>query len=165
MLTIRTILCPTDFSEPSRPAFDLACALARDYGAELVVAHVTPPPLAIGSGDVLMAPPLSDTTELRSQLEQIRPADPRVTVRHRLIADHPMAMGSEAEGILAAAAEEKADLIVMGTHGRGGLSRLLMGSVAEHVLRKAPCPVLTVKAPVPAALQPDNAGSQDEGLR
>jgi nucleotide-binding universal stress UspA family protein len=65
-------------------------------------------------------------------------------------------MNSEAEGILAAAADEQADLIVMGTHGRGGLSRLLMGSVAEHVLRKAPCPVLTVKAP-PA----DHGGSPE----
>lgn len=165
MLTIRTVLCPTDFSEASRPAFDLACALARDYGAGLVVAHVTPPPLTIGSGGVPMASPLADATELQSRLEQVRPADPRVAVRHRLVTGHPLAVGSEAEGILAVAAEEKADLIVMGTHGRGGLSRLLMGSVAEHVLRKAPCPVLTVKAPLPADLKPDNAGSQSEGLR
>jgi nucleotide-binding universal stress UspA family protein len=157
MLTIRTILCPTDFSEPSRPAFDLACALARDYGAELVVAHVMPPPLTIGSGGVLMAPPLTDATELRSRLEQVRPADPGVAVRHRLTAGHPLSTSAEAEGILAVAAEEKADLIVMGTHGRGGLSRLLTGSVAEAVLRKAPCPVLTVKAPLPA----DRGGSPE----
>lgn len=150
MLAIRTILFPTDFSEPSRTAFDLACALARDYGAELVVAHVVPPPLPLGSGGVPMVPAVADDADLRARLEAVRPADPRVAVRHRLVVGHPLAMDSEAEGILAVTAEEKADLIVMGTHGRSGLSRLLMGSVAEHVLRKAPCPVLTMKCPSPA---------------
>jgi nucleotide-binding universal stress UspA family protein len=147
MLAIRTILFPTDFSEPSRLAFDLACALARDYGAELVVAHVVPPPLSLGSGGVPMVPAAADDADLRARLEAVRPDDSRVAVRHKLAVGHPLAMNSEAEGILAAAADEQADLIVMGTHGRGGLSRLLTGSVAEHVLRKAPCPVLTVKAP------------------
>jgi nucleotide-binding universal stress UspA family protein len=82
-------------------------------------------------------------------LEQIRPADPRLEVRHRL------AEGDPAEEILRAAEEEGADLIVMGTHGRGGLSRLLMGSVAEAVMRKALCPVLTVRGPIPAEGAPE----------
>jgi len=144
VLPIHTILHPTDFSEQSRPAFDLACSLARDYGATLVVAHVAPPPLALPTEGVVLGPVFEDTAELRARLEQVRPADPRVAVRHRLT------IGPPAEEILAAAEEEKADLIVMGTHGRGGLSRVLMGSVAEAVLRKAPCPVLTVRVPLPA---------------
>jgi nucleotide-binding universal stress UspA family protein len=145
VLTVRTILHPTDFSEHSRPAFELACSLARDHGAELVVLHVAPPPLSLGSGGIPMAPVHEDLAELRARLEQVRPADDRVGFRHRL------AEGAAAAEILAAAADEQADLIVMGTHGRGGLSRLLMGSVAEAVVRKADCPVLTVKAPPPAS--------------
>jgi nucleotide-binding universal stress UspA family protein len=147
MLTIRRILHPTDFSESSRPAFELACALARDYGAELVVLHVAPPALSLGSGGLPMAPTVGGDEDAKARLEQIRPTDPKVAVRHRLVG------GPEVEVIRAVAAEEKADLIVMGTHGRGGLSRLLMGSVAEAVLRDAPCPVLTVKAPPTSTAQ------------
>jgi nucleotide-binding universal stress UspA family protein len=138
---IRTILYPTDFSDRSRPAFELACSLARDHGAEVVVLHVAPLPLLMPMNGVLVPTPVDQAECARPQLEQVRPADPRVKVVHRL------AEGSPADEILAAATDLPADLIVMGTHGRGGLSRVLMGSVAETVLRKAPCPVLTVKAP------------------
>jgi nucleotide-binding universal stress UspA family protein len=141
MLPVRTILHPADFSECSRPAFELACALARDYGARLVVIHVAQLPLLMPEGGVLVPSPVDEAEGARVRLEQVRPADSRVGVRHRL------AEGDPAEEILKVAEEEQADLIVMGTHGRGGLSRLLMGSVAEGVLRQAPCPVLTVRAP------------------
>lgn len=145
MLPVRTILHPTDFSERSRTAFDLACALARDYGAELVVLHVAELTSLIPMNGMLVPTPVGDAEQFRPKLEQVRPADPRVRVRHRL------AEGEPGEEILAAAAAEKADLVVMGTHGRSGLAHLLTGSVAEAVLRKARCPVLTVKAPVSAA--------------
>ncbi len=140
MVPIRTIFHPTDYSESSAAAFDLASALARDYGATLVVAHAAPPPLVLPTDGVALPPILDDPETLQARLDQVRPADSRIAVRHRLL------FGDAAGAILDAAAEEKADLIVMGTHGRSGVSRLLLGSVAEHVLRHAVCPVLTVRS-------------------
>jgi nucleotide-binding universal stress UspA family protein len=146
VLAIRRILHPTDFSDLSRPAFELACSLARDFGAELVVLHVAQLPLLTPVDGVLVPTPVDEAEYARGRLERVRPSDPRLAVAHRL------AEGDPAEEILRAAGDLPADLIVMGTHGRGGLSRLLMGSTAEGVMRKAPCPVLTVKAPLPAGL-------------
>jgi nucleotide-binding universal stress UspA family protein len=143
MLAIKTILHPTDFSERSDFAFRLACALARDYGARLVILHVAEPPAAVAAEGVLMLPPTIDLEPLRARLQQLRPEDPKIMVEHCLV------QGGAAEEILQVAQERKCDLIVMGTHGRTGLGRLLMGSVAEQVVRKASCPVLTVKTPQP----------------
>jgi nucleotide-binding universal stress UspA family protein len=141
MIAVSVILHPTDFSGPSRDAFDLACSLARDHGARVVVLHVLPVLLYGDLGPVLPPP----TEELEQALRELRPADPGVEVEYRLT------QGEPAREILAEARDCGCDLIVMGTHGRTGLGRLLMGSVAEQVVRKAPCPVLTVKAPLPAA--------------
>ena len=143
MLAIRTILHPTDFSERSEFAFRLACSLARDYGARLTVLHVTEPAMAVTCDGVLMFPPAVDVLPLRERLQQLRPPDPKVQVEHRVVE------GNAAIEILRVAEETKCDMIVLGTHGRTGLGRLLMGSVAEQVLRRASCPVLTVKAPFP----------------
>ena len=88
-----------------------------------------------------MLPATIDLEPLRERLQQLRPEDPKILVEHRLV------QGGGAEEILQVAQERKCDLIVMGTHGRTGLGRLLMGSVAEQVVRKAACPVLTVKTP------------------
>ena len=145
MFPIRKIVHPTDFSERSAPAFATACALARDYGADLLVVHVLPPALVVapnGAATVLDQP--ADLDEARRQLAQITAPDPHIAVGHRL------AQGNPAEEILKIAQSLPADLVVLGTHGWTGLARLLMGSVAETVMRKAPCPVLTVKAPFPA---------------
>ena len=141
MLPIRTILHPTDFSEYSGYAFRLACALARDYGARLVVLHVAAPPVVVYGEGVLPPAPEDYQERLRGQLQQVVSPDPKVPVEHRLVE------GDAVTEILRLAEETKCDLIVMGTHGRTGLGRLLMGSVAEQVVRKAPCPVLTVKTP------------------
>ena len=143
MLAIRTILHPTDFSERSEFAFRLACLLARDYGARLTVLHVAEPAITIGGEGVLMLPLAVDVQPLRERLQQLRPPDPKVQVEHRLVE------GDAATEILRVAEETKCDMIVLGTHGRTGLGRLLMGSVAEQVVRKALCPVLTVKTPLP----------------
>lgn len=150
MLAIRRILHPTDFSDLSRPAFELACSLARDYGAELVVCHVCPLPVVGVVDGITVDLPTGWREQSQARLEQVRPADSRVAVAHR------MADGDAVREIVKAAGDVKADLIVMGTHGRGGLSRVLMGSTAEGVMRKAPCPVLTVKTPLPdePALEP-----------
>lgn len=141
MLPVHTVLHPTDFSGHSAPAFEVACALARDYAAQLVIAHVSLPPVqAIGDG-MIVDLPSGWEEEARARLEAVRPTDPGVRFSHRLV------IGDEADEIVRLAGDARADLIVMGTHGRGGLARLLLGSVAEHVMRTAPCPVLTVRQP------------------
>jgi nucleotide-binding universal stress UspA family protein len=156
MLTIKTILHPTDFSPGSKFAFRLACSLARDYDARLVVLHVGAPPPAI-IGEVLVAPPpLEDYEEaLRQQLTRLRPKDPKVRVEHRLV------IGDAAAEIVREAGAVKADVIVLGTVGRTGLARVFLGSAAEQVVRKAPCPVVTVKAP--AATKRPSGDSRPEG--
>jgi nucleotide-binding universal stress UspA family protein len=145
MLPIRTVLHPTDFSPQSDAAFQVACALARDHGAQLVLLHVKPPDIVYGEGFVLPPDFEAERRALTEQLEAMRPSDSALSVWRVL---HE---GSPTEEILRAAQEVHCELIVMGTHGRTGVGRLLMGSVAEAVLRRAPCPVLTIKAPFPAA--------------
>jgi nucleotide-binding universal stress UspA family protein len=149
MLTINTILYPTDFSERSAYALQLATSLARDHGARLIVLNVVPPP-AVAYGEVITG--LGDAEykeQMRQNLERLRVPDPAVKVDYRLEEGDPV------RTILDVAAETKADLIVMGTHGRTGLGRLLLGSVAEQVLRNARCPVLAVKAPFPESTAGD----------
>jgi nucleotide-binding universal stress UspA family protein len=142
MLSIHKILHPTDFSALSEAAFHVACALARDYQATLVVAHVCVPPTMYGEG--MLVPSWEELQEqMRDRLSRLRAPDDRVNLVHRIEKGEPV------EEILRLAASLPADLIVMGTHGRRGLRRLLMGSVAEDVVRKAFCPVLTVRAPIP----------------
>jgi nucleotide-binding universal stress UspA family protein len=141
MLPIHTVLHPTDFSSHSEFAAGLAGALARDYGARLVFLHVAkPPPVFTGEG---MLP--VDLEEIRAEgaarLNEL--PGPRGDVR----AERRLEVGDPATEILRVADELSADLIVMGTHGRTGLGRLLMGSVAEQVVRRAACPVLTVSRP------------------
>jgi nucleotide-binding universal stress UspA family protein len=143
MLAIKTILHPTDFSERAAFAFRLACSLARDYGAQLVVLHVAEPPMAFAGEGVLMLPTAVDMQQLRERLQQLRSLDPKIQV------DHLLVEGVAATEILRVAEETKCDVIVIGTHGRTGLGRLLMGSVAEQVVRRAPCPVVTAKTPLP----------------
>jgi nucleotide-binding universal stress UspA family protein len=138
MLPVQRILHPTDYSDCSRAAFATAAGLARSLGAELVVVHVMPPVEVIPLHAGALAYPHGDRNQARAMLERI--IDPSITVRHVLTEGNPT------DEILKIAMSESADLIVMGTHGWTGLNRFLIGSVAEHVLRKAPCPVLTVKA-------------------
>jgi nucleotide-binding universal stress UspA family protein len=142
MLPIQTILHPTDFSDRSDYAFRLACSLARDHGAHLIVLHVAEPPLPLYAEGAMIPPVSEDPVKLgQKKLGMIRAPDAKVAIDHRLTE------GEAAPEIVRVARETKADLIVMGTHGRTGLGRLLVGSVAEEVLRKAPCPVLTTRMP------------------
>ncbi|HKA55947.1 MAG TPA: universal stress protein [Candidatus Binatia bacterium] len=144
MFPIRTILHPTDFSPQSEQAYRAARILARDCNARLIVVHVlTPPPLRTAR-EKERGPEASDT-----QLRDLR------TKLRGLSHTYKILQGRPAAEIVAAAKNIGADLIVMGTHGRSGLTRALLGSVAESVLRKAPCPVLTVKHSAgPAAQTP-----------
>jgi nucleotide-binding universal stress UspA family protein len=136
---VRTILIPTDFSSSSRQALEVATSLAQEHRAKLVIVHVMEPPTIYGEGELVASFDDSDVEEARQQLEAVVPADGSLPCEHKLMRGHA------AEDILRAAETSGADLIVMGTHGRTGLTHLLMGSVAENIVRKARCPVLTVK--------------------
>jgi nucleotide-binding universal stress UspA family protein len=146
MLPIKTILYPTDFSPPSDYAFQVACSLARDYGAKLVVLHVDMPPVTIGEV-ISYQEPQAYKEKLWDEFRRLQASEPGI---RDLRLETKLAEGNPAKEILATANEIKPELIVMGTHGRTGLGRLLMGSVAEEVVRKSPFPVLTVKTPIPA---------------
>jgi nucleotide-binding universal stress UspA family protein len=137
MLAIRTILHPTDFSESAEAAFSVAGMLATAHKARLIVLHVYPLPISRGEG--IDYP--SDQVELWRLLDRYHAPDPDIEVEGRLV------QGSPPDEIVRQAEEEGCDLIVMGTQGRTGLARLLMGSVAEKVMRGAHCPVLTVRIP------------------
>jgi nucleotide-binding universal stress UspA family protein len=147
MKPVQCILHPTDFSPRSRYSFRYACLLARELGARLVVLHVVPPPPVAMQGEMIAYLPPSDrqNDELRDKLQEFRSEEPTVAIEHFL------EEGDPASVILQVAQTTPCDLIVMGTHGRTGLARLLMGSVAEAVVRKAPCAVLTVKVPTEKA--------------
>jgi nucleotide-binding universal stress UspA family protein len=140
-MNVKTILLPVDFSTCDEAALATATSLARDSGATLLILHVEEPPLAYGTGDLYYGQPDPSSEELRRMLEQVKPKDPPVRFQHRLTT------GGPADAIVRTAEVEDVDLIVMSTHGRTGVSRLLMGSVAEAVVRRATCPVLTVKLP------------------
>jgi nucleotide-binding universal stress UspA family protein len=140
MFHVECILFPTDFSAYSDDAFEVARALAREFQARLVVLHVAPPMVVVFGEGVLPAEPTPHPEALKERLQQVYTAEPPVRIEHRLTE------GEAAPEILRMADEVGCDLIVMGTHGRTGLQRMVMGSVAEQVVRKAKCPVLTVKS-------------------
>jgi nucleotide-binding universal stress UspA family protein len=143
MAAIARILCPIDFSDFSRRALDHAVALARWYGASVTALHVHQPPLPTNTALAPLAPveqvPLSpiDLDLVRRHVAAFVPHG------HAAVPIEPRAAeGDPAHEILAEAAS--ADLIVMGTQGRSGVERFVLGSVAERVLRKAPCSVMTI---------------------
>ena len=146
MTAFRRILHPTDFSRASAPALRRAVALARACQAPLVLLHVmTPPSPFIGEDtlpssyvDLLILARRSAKRRLAAALTRVR----RKRVRARAV----FAEGLPVDEILRVARRTRADLIVMGTHGRTGVSRVFMGSVAERVVRESRCPVLTVRA-------------------
>ena len=138
-MKLQRILVPIDFSTGSDTSLALATSLARDTGATLILAHVEIVPLSAAGGEYLYAIPEPPTEELLAKLNKVNPPDSNVAVERRLLAGDP------AEAIIRLAETENVDMIVMGTHGRRGLRRVLMGSVAEVVVRTAKCPVLTVK--------------------
>lgn len=149
IMNIEKLLFPTDFSSYNDAAFHYAQSLAAETGALLYIAHVDElndlNPQTAGT-NYLYALPLggNDRREIRERLRSIRPTLDGVVCKHRYF------RGSPAEEILQFAEQEGIDLIVMGSHGRTGLSRLLMGSIAEGVMRRASCPVLVVKQPATA---------------
>jgi len=140
MIHVSNILYATDFSAYSNQAYFHAVALAEKYGAHLRIVYVHAP------DDSTEADSEAARRHWRGQLEQIRPLNSNIPVEHVFLEGDP------ADELIRYATDARIDLIVMGTHGRSGLERLLMGSVAEEVLRGAPCSVLVVKMPKQAAV-------------
>ena len=154
-IRIRKILCPVDFSPNSDHAVKYALAFATAHDAELLLVHVmelppypamdypVAPQFAAGEEDRIRK---ASTGQLEALTDQLREQHGRINWR--------LAKGYPFPEIVRLAREEEVDLIVIGTHGRTGLAHVLLGSVAEKVVRKAPCPVLTVKHPEHEFLMP-----------
>ncbi|HVA78786.1 MAG TPA: universal stress protein [Candidatus Binataceae bacterium] len=142
------ILCPVDFDQNSLLALKLAIDLARERKATLYLLHVVPLP----PGPEVALPFGKMEADARARLETIA----RENVGGRLRYEVDIMMGDPGLEVLQVAKRLPASLIVMATHGRKGLSHLLLGSVAERVIREAPCPVLTVKPNKPAKKTPPN---------
>lgn len=135
-----TILVPVDFSPCSKAALECATTMARGSGGKLIVAYVEEPPQAVGGPEYLFTVPEPNEEDMLKGLRAFAPGNQGVPVEHRVL------HGLPAEAIVAFAETEPVDLVVMGTHGRRGITALLLGSVAEAVVRRARCPVLTLKA-------------------
>lgn len=161
MLPVRMILFPTDFSKQARPAFRAARAIARDYAARLIVLYVEPMAHVVESlvsyteANALYTPP----EDYRPRREALKERLVTLYDSPELSTEYRVEEGDAAEEVLRVAEEAKVDLIVIGTHGRTGLGRLLMGSVAEAVLRGSFCPVLSVRSlPRVSAAESGKAG-------
>jgi nucleotide-binding universal stress UspA family protein len=141
----KKICCAVDFSDPSRAAMEEACALARRTGAELTLLHVWDPHAP--SPEVLLAKLEQAGPELEARLASwARDAGARMGGSARTV----LLTGPAAGEIVRFARDGGVDLVVMATHGRSGLARVLLGSVAEHVVREASCSVLVVRRPAAA---------------
>lgn len=146
MIRLKTILVPTDFSECSDAAVKYGFALANAFGATVHLLNVVQDPYAMPWGADAFAAPVADML-----------TDWEAEAKRRLVESVPDAsasaavlttrVGSPSSEIVRYAAQQGTDLIVLGTHGRGPLGHILLGSVAERVVRTAPCPVLTVRHP------------------
>ena len=171
MIALKTILVPTDFSECSDAAVRYGRALAEAFGASLHLLHVVQDPYKQAWAAEGFAAPVTDMitqweSQARKRLEETAascaPLDATVATR----------IGSPFYDIASYASEMNVDLIVIGTHGRGPLGHMLLGSVAERIVRRAPCPVLTVRHPqhefvveavVPAASATEGTGAVARG--
>jgi universal stress protein A len=148
VITIKTILVPTDFSECSEQALAYGRAMAATFGATLHLLHVVQDPYTQPWAAEAFPAPLGDMLaqwqeQARVRLEGLVPDGERAGV---LVA---VQVGGPFQEIVAYAEAQHIDLIVIGTHGRGPLGHMLLGSVAEKVVRRAPCPVLTVRQKTP----------------
>ena len=147
MARVRRIVHPTDFSPASGPAFKKALELAKENKASLSLLHVLPALPVVG--DAYIAPTAYDEM-LRAHRAQGEKQMARVVQRARAAGVRAsgtvLEAGAIADQIARVAKRQAADLIVMGTHGHGVLARALLGSVAQRVINRASCPVMTVKA-------------------
>jgi nucleotide-binding universal stress UspA family protein len=145
---ITNILVPVDFSPHAELAFRYATALARRLGARVALVHVVEDPFVTGawSSEIYVPNVPELLRDLIAGAERHLAALKQAAADTGMAADTAVITGRPADTIVEHAANGGFDLIVMGTHGRTGLAHVMMGSVAERVVRKAPCPVLTVRA-------------------
>jgi nucleotide-binding universal stress UspA family protein len=144
----QTLVHPTDFDEPSKEAFGVARSLAHVLGATVVVFHVVPHPAIITQdGRVVLDPHKAEPIDLWAEYRTLQAETPKVPVQYAVVVGDR----SESRRLLEKKVGELGEgaLVVIGSHGRRGISRLLWGSKAEEVVRECPCPVLVVKAPSP----------------
>lgn len=144
MKRIRHILHATDFSKASRPAFAKALELAKQDGARVSLLHVLVPPSPF-IGDELPSSYLDLQARARREAGRHLAAAVDKAKKAGVRVEATLVEGVPAEKIIGAARRQHPDMIVIGTHGRTGLGRIFMGSVAERVLQRTPCPVLTVR--------------------
>lgn len=141
------IVVPTDFSDCAEEAWALAQRIAAAPGSEVVLAHVFVEPPVYGESSLAAGTAWETFEEARTwvadELEKWAAGARAKCITVRTV----MRTGSPAGEIVGLATEERADVVVIGTHGRGGIGRALLGSVADRVVRLAPCPVLTVRKP------------------
>ena len=146
MSEIRTILHPTDFSEHSMAAFDIARDLARQHHATILLLHVADAPgpeqVSYREATTQLQPEAYFQRLLGEMQALFKPLGTEVPLQYLIVEGHP------ATEIDRVAKDRHCDLIVVGTHGRSPLQRLLLGSTSEQLMRHAPCPVLTVRLPV-----------------
>jgi universal stress protein A len=147
VVEIRSILAPTDFSAHSEHAVRYACGLAARLGCDLHLVHILSEILPSGPDPLLMPvmpPEYYEESEQRARENLGRLLDPAWGSPRAVVT--AVQWGGPVEAIVAYADEHKVDLIVIATHGRTGLSHVLLGSVAERIVREAPCPVLTIRS-------------------
>lgn len=146
MIDIKTILAPTDFSNHAQAAVRFACGLAERLGATLQLLHVLPDVVPVGPEPMLvpaLPPEYYSDAERQSREALGKLLDPAWGKPPAV--DVAVRWGDAVDGIVAHATDQHSDLIVIATHGRSGLSHALLGSVAERIVREAPCPVLTIR--------------------
>jgi len=144
----KRICCPIDFSDASRAAMEVAADLARRFGAGLVLLHAYPiPGYTFPDGSVVASPKMMQeiAEQAERHLEEWRRDAEAIAGAGGVTTEK--AVGEPAAEILSYAKDNAMDLLVLGTHGRTGLEHALMGSIAERVVRRAHCPVLTVRPP------------------
>jgi universal stress protein A len=147
-MQIRTILVPTDFSEYAEYAFPWALQMAADWQAKLVLFHAVAPISPLAFPDSVYLPELQ-----RLETDMLANAEKRMVEciekkgSSAVIVETRVVVGESVSEICQAVGREQADLIIMGSHGRTGLAHVLLGSVAERVIRHASCPVLVARKP------------------
>lgn len=143
MIRVKKILVPTDFSPHSGEAMKYACTLAEKFGAELHLLHVVELlPVAYYEGAIFTA---ESEEKMREAAEKLLHKQPEPPWKDSLKVVYEVRQGTPFHEVVGYAKDNNIDLVVMGTHGRTGLGHVLLGSVAERVVRKAPCAVLTVR--------------------
>ncbi|MGE5246066.1 MAG: universal stress protein [Betaproteobacteria bacterium] len=145
MANITRVLVPLDLGQSSGPTLDYARTLARPFRASLVLMHVVPNPYVTSASEVYIPPPQqfleTIQRDARSALDGLLTDADRAEFK----AETVVRVGDPVAEIVEYARVRPVDLIVMGTHGRTGVAHLVLGSVAERVVRTAPCPVLTIR--------------------